>query len=1256
MLFVSSAAAPNLKLEEQISEAQHALQQGELARAISLFRSALVIDPEHLLANYWIGVLALKVGAPHEALAHLEWAALKDPEFPDFQLDLGLVYQALGKLERAEACFERVRQVSPVYAAAQLRLAEDFEKQAQPLEAIELCQRGLLAFPRDAGLLQKLADLLVRLNRWPEALATWRKLLEVRPNCPATFYAFGLTCFQAKDIELAGEAFQRALELQPTLLPALLNLGLVRQKSGKFQDAREYFQRALAISSNDPEIYKALGDVHRDLGEWGQANAAWEKAVALRPEYADAWQNLGLSLERENRLDEALACHRHVVELRPKDVTALRYLGMVCQDMGMLEEAEGTYRQALRWDPNDAEVHWQIFAVLACKGQFPQAWEEHEWRWENKNRTTPKRSFRQPRWDGDDLAGRSILLYSEQGFGDSIQAVRYIPLVKARGGRVLLWCPPELVTLFQTVPGVVEVFSSLGPGARFDTHLPLMSLPLIFGTTVATIPNDVPYLRRSREQPLTSLGESRNWPKVGLVWCGSQSQPNDRRPIPFECLRPLLAMSGIEFYSLQIGSMSAEIKDAASLGAIIDLSAQLNDFSDTAAAMEQLDLVITVDTSVAHLAGALGRPVWVLLSFAPDWRWMLEREDSPWYPTMRLFRQVKPGDWGEVMVRVRAALEERLVHHWQPASWKPWLAEALVHHQAGRMAEAEQLYQRILKRQPEQADTLRLFGVLNRQRGKLEEARTWLEKALVVQPQSAESHHDLGLAFFEMGRLEKAISAYQQAIQIQPEFSDAHYNLGNAYYALKRWKEAEASYRRAVEQQPDLAQAHYNLGLLAQEARQPEAAISSYEQAIRFDPTHLDALLNLGIALKDAGRMEESESCLQRVLTLNPAHVKARVNLATIFAIRARQSTAQQDLDRAEALCQEALQIDSDLPEAWSNLGVIRQAKGAVDEAIACCERALKSRPEDAETRFNLAIGQLLSGQFEPGWHNYEARWKTPNPIFADRGFSQPLWKGEDLAGRTLLVHAEQGHGDTIQFVRYLPLLAQRGARVILECQPALKPLLTTVEGVSNIIERGEPTPACDYQIPLMSLPLQMRTSIETIPDRVPYLRVPDGIKLDLHSPPSTRLRMGLVWAGSPHHSSDRIRSLQLLNLAPIWSLSGIAVYSLQIGTPRQQLVEVEGANGIIDLSSQLTDFAVTASAIQQLDLVVTVDTAVAHLSGALNKPAWVLLPFAPDWRWLLDRKDSPWYPGMRLFRQPRPGDWAAVIDAVAIALAKEVA
>lgn len=1243
---MAKATLDNQEIEALIAAAQEALRRGDLVQTVANYRAVLSLDPEHGLANYWLGVLALKASMPGEALPLLEIAAIQHPDQPEIHIDLGLACHALNDEPRANACFKAARELVPNYASVQISLAENFERENKPAEEIEACRRGLLLFPDDPQLLRTMADICFRRGQWSDALRAWEALLKLQGTSFSMHFAFGEQCYKVGDFKRAASAFRRVLELQPGTLTAWLNLGLVLQKLNDLQGALEAFRQALGIDPENADAYKCQGDVQRDLGQWDEAIELWRRAIERRPEHADAWQNLGLGLEQQDRFDEALACHRRVIELRPENATARRYLGMILQDLGQLTAARECYEESLRLDPNDPESHWQMFSLLAAQAEFPLAWEEHEWRWQLKNRISPKREFTRPKWNGEELNGKTVLLYAEQGFGDTIQAARYAPLVKARGGRVLLWTPPDLISVMRTVPGVSDVFSQLGPETPFDCQLPLMSLPLVFGTTLATIPNQVPYMSAPQDVNFSLPKSDDVRPKVGLVWSGSLSQPNDRRPIPFECLARLLEISDAEFYSLQKGSAGLQNVGARFSGAIKDLGPQLIDFAVTAAVIEQLDLVITVDTAVAHLAGALGKPVWVLLSFAPDWRWMLEREDNPWYPSMRLFRQTKPSDWPEVIGRVFRELTQWIGSYQKPSIVKNLLGAGLVHHQAGHLEQAEEQYRRVMQLAPRDASALRFMGVIARQQGRLPEAIEWLEKALQVEPNAAHAHHDLGLVWFALGRFEEAIKAYRKALEILPAFAEAQYNLGNTYYALKRSTEAEACYREALLLQPDLADARFNLGLLAQENGKLDDAIDEYRKTVASNPAHLDALLNLGSVSRALGRMDDAENFIRQVLAQDSENPKARINLASILV-------GKNELETAEQLCRDVLQKFPALAEAWLNLGVVTQALGQADTALEYFRRALDLQPNSADARYNLGIAQLLTGQLQEGWKNYEARWRTDLAIFAPRGFSQPPWKGEDLRGRTILVHAEQGLGDAIQFVRYLSLLAQRGARVILECPSSLARLFATADGVDRIIPRGEGVPDCDYQIPLMSLPFRFETTLENIPNRTPYLQAPGDVKIRLPKNSSKHFKVGLAWAGSPSHGNDQTRSIPLQRWSPILSAPQISFFSLQVGSATKELADVQSAREVIDLEPQLTDFASTAGFIAAMDLVICVDTAVAHLAGALGKTVWVLLPFAPDWRWLLRRDDSPWYPSMRLFRQNHRGDWNSVIEQVRDALLK---
>jgi hypothetical protein len=324
--------------------------------------------------------------------------------------------------------------------------------------------------------------------------------------------------------------------------------------------------------------------------------------------------------------------------------------------------------------------------------------------------------------------------------------------------------------------------------------------------------------------------------------------------------------------------------------------------------------------------------------------------------------------------------------------------------------------------------------------------------------------------------------------------------------------------------------------------------------------------------------------------------------------------------------------------------------RGELDEALSVCQRAIQLRPDHAGAHWNKSLVLLLKGDFAQGWAEYEWRWQSKDFRSPRRDFPQPQWRGEDPSGRTILLHAEQGFGDTIQFIRYAPLLAGRGARVIVECQPELQRLLGGVEGIQHLTARGEPLPPFDLHTPLLSLPLAWGTRVKTIPGNVPYIK-PDPALVGAwrgRLAGDSALKVGLVWAGSPIRKDDRYRSLPLSSLAPLAGVKGVSFYSLQKGKATEQAQNPPPGMNLIDMTEEIKDFADTAALISHLDLVITVDTAVAHLAGAMAKRVWTMLEFVPAWRWLLNREDSPWYPTMRLFRQPAIRDWATVIRRVA--------
>jgi tetratricopeptide (TPR) repeat protein len=542
-------------------------------------------------------------------------------------------------------------------------------------------------------------------------------------------------------------------------------------------------------------------------------------------------------------------------------------------------------------------------------------------------------------------------------------------------------------------------------------------------------------------------------------------------------------------------------------------------------------------------------------------------------------------------------------------------AMALAHHRDGSFREAELLYRQILARQPGHADALHMLGVMALQAGQHADALKLIGRAAALQPANWEFQSNLGLVHRAMGQPDEELACYRRALALRPSEPGAHYNVGVALSERKEFGPAIAEYRQALALWPD----------------SPEA------------------LNNLGEALREIGQLEEAVAIGRRAVALRPNWPQALSNLA--LSLREND-----ELDEAIATHQRALSLNGDFPECLSGFGHALRMSGRLDEAIAVLRRACSLKPDWPPARWNLAHALLVKDHTMEGWLAYESRRKLPKQVLV---YDDPKteWTGSELRGRRLLVHAEQGFGDVIQMARYLPLLAQRGATVLLECHAELAQLMRTVEGVSQVIARGGGTNRqFDLHIPIMSLPLRFGTTTATIPASVPYIRAApqkaEQWSRKLADRPQ-RLKIGLAWAGSAEHREDRKRSIPLQAFAPLSHTEQFDFYSLQKGRGAEQAKSPPPGLHVIDLTEHLHDWSDTAALMANLDLVISVDTAVAHLAGAMGKPALVLLPFMPDWRWLMDRGDSPWYPTVRLFRQAKAGDWQASVEQVANALRK---
>ncbi len=541
------------------------------------------------------------------------------------------------------------------------------------------------------------------------------------------------------------------------------------------------------------------------------------------------------------------------------------------------------------------------------------------------------------------------------------------------------------------------------------------------------------------------------------------------------------------------------------------------------------------------------------------------------------------------------------------------MQQALALHQRGDLAEAEKAYKRILKSYPDLFDALHLYGMLNFQRGKAGEALRLITQAIKIEPRVADAHSNLGMVLATLKREADALASFERALQLEPNNLGALNNRGRLLVETGRAAEGLACFDKVLALEPRHVEARINRGNAHLALKDFGRAIADYDSVLVFQPNHAGTHYNRGNALFEAGRVAEAIGAYDRAVAIKPDHAMA-----------------------------------------WNSRGVALQALNRNEEAVASFDKALAARKDYADALFNQSLALLTLGDYANGFAKYEWRWRRSGMENAQRKLRQPLWLGDyPLAHKTILVHAEQGLGDTIQFARYVPLLAQAGARVILEVPGELKALMSGLSGAAAVIARGEDVPAFDVHAPLGSLPLALKTPIDSVPADIPYLQAPrDRVALWADRVPQGGLRVALVWSGRTTHANDRNRSIPLAALAPLWSLEGVQFISLQRDLREADAAELAAQPRIAPLGTELSDFADTAAVLSLVDVLVSVDTSVAHLAGAMGRPVFILVPFAPDWRWTLQGEHSPWYPQARLLRQPGLGDWGSVVGRLRAELA----
>ncbi len=1202
-----------------------------------------------------------------KAVLSYDQAIALNHDYAEAYCNRGIALQHLNRFDSALASYDKALNLKFDNAELYFNRGNALQELKQFEEAVSSYNQAIALRPDHAESYFYRGNAFKELGQFEEVVANYNQTIALNPDYAEAYSNRGNALQELKEFEAAVLDYEMAVALRPDFAEAFFNRGNALQKLNQLEDSVLSYDKAVALKPDYAEVYFNRGLSLHKLQQLDLSGQSFKRAIALKPDFPEAHYNYACILEELQFMEAAVDSYDRAITLKPDYADAYCNRGHAFQKMNRYDLAISSYHKAITLNQNLAEAYWNKSLALLSIGDFTDGWELYEWRWKLENFTSPKRVFPWPLWLGNEsLKGKTILLHSEQGLGDSIQFSRYTNLVADLGARVILEVEEPLASLFEELPGVSTFVVKGSPIPACDYHCPLMSLPLAFKTEVSSVPYSEQYLRSKKSKVQywkKRLGKKRQ-PRVGLVWSGSVALKNDKnRTILLADLLSHLPV-GLDYVSLQ-----KEVReiDRAALDShtptITHFGEELKDFTDTAALCELMDVVISVDTSVAHLSGALGRPTWVLLPYCPDWRWMLDRDDSPWYQSVKLYRQSESGEWSSVFGHVNTELlqlfaigsgnlrveESQAILHQSPVlGHKPEYAESCFNRgniflQLNKLEAAVACYDEAIAHKPDSVEAYSNRGIVLKQLRDYKGAVLSFDTAIAHRPDYAEAYSNRGNALKELKRFDEAVASYDKAIALKPDYTESYINRGHVFKELKQFDLAVESYEQAITLKPDCAESYFYLGNALQELKQFGLAIERYDKATALRPDYAEAYCNRGNALLKLNKVVPALVSYDKAKALKPDY-------ADTYNNRANALLKLNKFESAIAGYEKGIALKPDYAEAYSNLGIALQQLNMLDSARSSYDKAITLNPDFADGYWNKSLTLLSTGDFTDGWKLYEWRWKLEAFTSPKRGFTQPLWLGkESLQGKTILLHSEQGLGDSIQFSRYANLVAELGANVILEVEEPLVGLLNGLDGISDVVVKGCPLPAFDYHCPLLSLPLAFKTEVNSVPYAEQYLRT-DKSKVRYWKNrlgKKTKPRVGLVWSGSAVHKNDKNRSILLADLL-LYLPAGFHYVSLQ-----KEVREVDRAAldshtpKITHFGVELQDFTDTVALCELMDVVISVDTSVAHLSGALGRLTWVLLPKCPDWRWMLDRDDSPWYKSVKLYRQSVSGKWGSVFGQI---------
>ncbi len=1317
-----SIAGPDDSLLRELADTH--LAAGQVEKAIDALRQAVARCPNSRQSHFALANAYRSLGQFASAQDHYLRAKELWPDNPKVFNYLGANCLELKDFAAAESAFARAVELAPGYFAALNNLGLARRELGQISAARECFEQALALDPSCTQALTNLASLDERLpqspfrpagaspptpDRNPSSLAL--------PHPVRVHLETAAVHFNAERYSAAAAAAQPVLDFDPSHPIALRIHGVQARRAKRLDDSLAAFRQALGRDPRNFALWFEMGVTYIEQHEHQAAYDCFLKVLECRPGFQPAFVNLSGLMEQQERYADSTHWAEQAVAVHPNCALAEYNLANALREQGRIEEAMVHYHRALELNPQYVKADWNLGICYLHLGQYEEGWRRYELRQAADEVQLDR--FTEPRWDGASLAGKTIVVHAEQGLGDEIVFASCLPDLIPLAKRCIVLCDLRLEKLFRrsfpqaTVHGYArrKDWAPMPLSEPFDVQTPIGSLPLHLRPNRESFPRrerfltvDPALLEQWRER-FAALGPGL---KVGISWrAGGKPLERRKRSIPLEAWGPVLNTPHVHFINLQYGDASADV-DAVydEFGVTLHDFEQgdpLVDVDSFAAKIAALDLVISVGNATVHMAGAVGTPAWTLLPMIPSWRWAIRGDESPWYRTVRLFRQTTRNDWPPVLERLGKMLGElalqpgadprqmALTIQPPPAPLSPpvptpplsehrWLDssqfsanaaveaipdtirqgdEALL---AGDLATAESLFRSVLQIAPRFPSALQGLSRVARRQGKYELAIRSIKRALATADHAAVRRCDLAGALADAGRPDEAIASYRRAIELDPNLLQARLELGQLLRQLGRLDQAQTELQRAVELAPHNETALIALGDLRLEDQSAAEAAELFRRAAAAAPASPLGPRRLSAALHALSQPDEAAAALRQALERDPGSYDLVIELAS-------QLGELGDPAEAQALYRRALTLRPPQRELLNSLGVVLADQGRLEESLHCYSEALRlsgQRPYPL-AHANRAFALLQLGRYFEGWQDYEWRWSCPGSPPPRTHLPQPLWDGSSLDGKTILVHGEQGPGDEIMFATCYPDLIERARHVVIACEPRLEKLFRRSFPAASVIAvlRGAEhrwlPPAklgIDLQIPAGSLPLHLRNSRDAFPRQKQSL-VPDAPAVarwrERLQSLGAGLKVGISWRAGDKPKDRRTRSTRLADWRPLLETPGVQFINLQYGDCSAELAEFTSITGrrIHDWpdADNRNNLDGLAAKIAPLDLVIAVGSTTVHLAGAVGAPCWCLLPCHGGWRWLAGEQDTPWYDSVKLFRQPAPGDWPGLLALVREAL-----